>query len=345
MKFINTLLLPLAALSLLLIQSVPANADLVVAADGSGHYTTIQSAIAAAPSGTAAQPTVIDIKPGTYRELIYAQREKHFIVLKGDDPDPQKTVVTFGLYAGIIGPDGLPIGTFRTPTAYIDADDFVVENVDFVNSAGNVGQALAIRVDGDRDVFKNCRFDGYQDTILDNRGRHYYDRCTVTGAVDFIFGGGCGVFDHSKIVMIRPDGGKLTAPSTPQDQDYGLVFLSCTLPQGPGILDGKSSLMRPWRPYGESAFINCTMGSHISAAGFEPWDGRELTSRAYEYGSVMPDGKPVDVSKRLSWSHQLTKKAADRYTLSNIFVDWDPKHAEAAADATVGGSDLLEKKL
>ncbi len=40
-----------------------------------------------------------------------------------------------------------------------------------------VGQALAIRVDGDRATFRNCRFLGWQDTILLNRGRQYFENC------------------------------------------------------------------------------------------------------------------------------------------------------------------------
>ena len=72
------------------------------------------------------------------------------------------------------GPDGKPIGTFRTPTVQIDADDFAVEGITLANTAGNVGQALALRVDGDRVTFRNCRFLGWQDTILVNRGRQYF---------------------------------------------------------------------------------------------------------------------------------------------------------------------------
>ncbi len=97
-----------------------------------------------------------------------------------------------------------------------------------MDTAGPVGQALAVRVDDDRVAFKNCRFDGYQDTILDNRGRHYYDRCTVVGAVDFIFGGACSGYDHSNIVMCRDHSGELTAPSTPQEQAFGLSSLTAT---------------------------------------------------------------------------------------------------------------------
>src|ERR1035441_226544 len=143
------LLLNLAASS-----HAAAETNLVVAADGSGQFKTVQEAIMAVPAGSAANPVLIHIQPGTYRELIYVQREKRFFHLPGSDP--QKTVLTYNLHPNLPGPDGKPIGTFRTASTVIDADDFTAENVTFENSAGPVGQALAIRVEGDRVVFRNC---------------------------------------------------------------------------------------------------------------------------------------------------------------------------------------------
>ena len=134
-----------------------AQTNLIVAADGSGQFKTVQEAIMAVPRA-AAKPVLIHIKPGTYRELIYVQREKRFFRLVGEDPE--KTILTYNLCATNKGPDGKPIGTFRTPSTTIDADDFTAENITFENSAGPVGQALAIRVDGDRAAFRNCRFLG-----------------------------------------------------------------------------------------------------------------------------------------------------------------------------------------
>src|SRR6202007_2450744 len=106
----------------------------------------------AVPAGSATNPVLIRIKPGIYKELIYIQREKRFFQLVGTDPE--KTVLTYDLHANMTGPDGKPIGTFRTPSTVIDADDFTAENITFENSAGPVGQALAIRVDGDRQIFR-----------------------------------------------------------------------------------------------------------------------------------------------------------------------------------------------
>ena len=133
-----------------------AQTTLVVAQDGTGQYWTVQEAINAVPQTTTPErPAIIRVKPGTYKELIYVQREKHFVRLVGEDA--ARTILTFDLNANLKGPTGLPIGTFRTPTTYIDADDFTAEDITFENSAGPVGQALALRVDGARVAFRRCR--------------------------------------------------------------------------------------------------------------------------------------------------------------------------------------------
>ncbi|HXS69334.1 MAG TPA: pectinesterase family protein, partial [Candidatus Polarisedimenticolia bacterium] len=116
------------------------------APDGSKPFKTVQSAIMSVPSGSRDNPVIIHIAPGTYKELIYIQREKSYFRLIGDDPT--NTILSFNLYAGITNAEGKPIGTFKTPSTTIDADDFTAENITFENSAGPIGQALAIRVDG-----------------------------------------------------------------------------------------------------------------------------------------------------------------------------------------------------
>src|SRR5208282_711532 len=204
----------------------PAGFSATVAADGSGQFTSVQEAVNAAPQTTSASsPWIIRVGAGTYRERVYVQREKRFVRLVGEDPS--RTTIAFDLYASMAGPDGKPIGTFHTPTVWIDADDFTVENLTLANTAGAKGQALALRVDGDRVTFRNCRFLGWQDTILVNRGRQYFAGCTIAGAVDFIFGGATAYFDNCDIRCVGD--GYITAASTPATQAFGLVFSNCRI--------------------------------------------------------------------------------------------------------------------
>jgi pectinesterase len=289
--------------------------DIVVAQDGSGHFRTVQDAVMSVPAGTAARPVVIHIKPGTYRELIYVQREKRFFRFVGDDP--LKTVLTFDLHANLTGPDGKPLGTWRTPATIVDADDFSAENVTFENAAGPKGQALALRVDGDRAVFRNCRFVGWQDTIFLNRGRHYFEDCYISGHVDFVFGGATAFFERCHVHVRGP--GYITAASTPHDVPYGFVFARGRITGDPGAT---TYLGRPWRDHAATAFIETEMSEAVRPQGWHNWDRpeREKTSRYAEYGNRGPG---ADRAKRVPWAVALTSAQAAALTPARVLAGSD----------------------
>jgi pectinesterase len=297
-------------------------ADATVAPNGDGQFKSIQDAINAAPQRTSRdRPWVIHIKPGVYQELIYVQREKRFISLVGDDA--ATTILTYNLNANMLGPDGKPIGTFRTASTMIDADDFTAENVTFENSAGPVGQALAIRIEGDRTAFRNCRFLGWQDTILSNRGRHYFENCYIAGHVDFIFGGATAVFEKCHIHCLR--NGYITAASTPPEQPFGFVFLHCKITgESPEV---KSYLGRPWRDFAAVTFLNTEMSAVVRPVGWHNWDkpAREKTSRYAEFRSTGPGAQK---ESRVPWSKQLTPAEARGITAAKVLGGadgWNPK--------------------
>jgi pectinesterase len=318
------ILLILGALSVLgpMAPKVAAQTNIVVAADGSGQFKTVQEAINAVPQTTRFDnPAIIHVKPGVYKELIYVQHEKRFVHLVGENP--LKTVLTYNLNANIIGTDGKPIGTFRTPSTFIDADDFTVENITFENTAGPVGQALAIRVDGDRVVFRNCRFLGWQDTILINRGRQYFENCYITGHVDFIFGAATAFFENCHIHILRD--GYITAASTPPQQPFGFVFSRTKITSESPTT--KTYLGRPWRPFASTIFLNTEMSEVIRPEGWHNWSqpDREQTSRYSEFGSTGPGAKP---NERVKWAKQLTEAGAKMITLQRVLAgadNWDPK--------------------
>jgi pectinesterase len=294
--------------------------NIVVAADGSGQFTNLQTAIMSVPSGSRTSPVVIRLKPGTYKELIYIQREKRFFRLVGEDP--ATTVVTFDLYAGLTNFDGKIITTFRTPSTVIDADDFLAENITFQNSAGPTGQALAIRVDGDRAVFRNCRFLGWQDTILLNRGRQYFENCIIAGHVDFIFGAATAWFEKCHIQCLG--NGYITAASTPVDQPFGFVFSNCKIIGDQS--ETRTCLGRPWRIYASTIFLNTEMSDVVRPEGWNDWKKSEThhTARYAEYHSTGPGGSP---KQRVDWAKQLTKAEAAAITPEKVLGGadgWNP---------------------
>jgi pectinesterase len=302
-------------------RSISAQTNLYVSADGSNQFKTVQEAINAVPQTTSpTNPCVVHIKAGTYKELIHAQREKRFVRLVGEEAE--KTVLTYNLSAKMPGPDGKPMGTFRTPSTIIDADDFTAENLTFENSAGPVGQALALRVDGDRVVFRNCLFLGWQDTILLNRGRQYFDGCYIAGHVDFIFGGATAFFEKCHIHCLT--NGYITAASTPQDQPFGFVFSNCRITgASPGVL---TYLGRPWRAFSSVTYLNTEMSGVIQPAGWNNWrdPSREKTARYAEFNSTGPGADP---KARAPWARQLTVEEAKAITAEKVLGGsdgWNP---------------------
>ena len=141
-----------------------ANYNAIVAKDGSGHYKTVQEAIDHTP-GTSRFS--IFIKSGTYLEGIHDN--KKYVTLIGQNV--AKTILTNKLYA-TMKENGVEIGTFNTASVFIQSDEFQAENLTFSNTAGkSAGQALALRVDGDKVVFRGCRLLGWHDTLLVNKGK------------------------------------------------------------------------------------------------------------------------------------------------------------------------------
>lgn len=317
MNRIFSLMLAAAIFSAL---NLGAQTDLFVAADGSAPFKSVQEAIMSVPSGSRTNPVIIHIKPGIYKELISIQREKRFFHLVGENAT--NTVLTFNLFAGLTNFDGKPIGTFRTPTTMIDADDFTAENLTFENSAGAVGQALAIRVDGDRATFRNCRFLGWQDTILLNRGRQYFDHCEIAGAVDFIFGAATAWFEKCRIECLG--NGYITAASTPVDQPFGFVFSNCQITgANPGV---KTFLGRPWRIYAGTIFLNTEMSGVVRAEGWNDWKKPEAHAMA-RYAEFNSTGAGASPTNRPDWIKRLTKSEAEKITVQKVLGGsdgWNP---------------------
>jgi pectinesterase len=297
--------------------------DAVVAADGSAQYKTVRAAIDACPqlTKTGSPRWTILVKPGTYRELIYIQREKRYISLVGEDAATTK--ITFDLFNDYVAPDGQALATFRTATVALDADDFTVENLTLENSAVRKGQALAIRVDGDRVVFRRCIFRGWQDTILINRGRHYFEDCTIEGATDFIFGGATAWFERCTLRVLGD--GYITAASTPDFAAHGYVFSHCRIEGATPAV--RTFLGRPWRDYAQTVFLHTEMGEVVKPAGWDDWKKPQAhaTTRYAEFASTGPGATP---EKRAPWSKQLTAAQAASYTLTNVLGGedrWDPR--------------------
>lgn len=221
-------------------------------------------------------------------------------------------------YAKEIMPDGSKRGTFRSYSVLVDGDNVRFRNCVFENTAGrgcDVGQAIALYIDGDGIVLENCLIRGHQDTLFlaplpdkeiipggftgpkqfteRKRRTVYFKNCRIEGGVDFIFGGATAYFDSCEFVSVEE--GYVFAPSTPEDVEVGFVAKDCQFTAAEGIERGTCFIARPWRNFAHVSLVNCYLGEHINPEGFDDWGKTEAheTVRFYEENSFGPGAEGI----------------------------------------------------
>jgi pectinesterase len=303
---------------------------LTVAKDGSGNYQTIQEAINALRAYSP-EPVSIFIRNGVYEEKLVIPSWVTNLTIKGESRD--QTIISYNDYSGKLmakGADTITnktkFSTFTSYTVWVQGNDVQIENLTIRNTAGRVGQAVALHVDGDRFVIRNCNLLGNQDTLLTagDSSRQYYVDCFIEGTTDFIFGPATAVFQNCTIKSLSNS--YITAASTPKWKSFGYVFINCQLTANEEAQ--KVFLGRPWRAYAKTVFIRCDMGKHIRPEGWDNWRNAENEKTAY-YAEFENKGEGAASDKRVPWSKQLSKKEAKEYTLEKIFAgteEWKPSN-------------------
>lgn len=294
--------------------------DIVVSADGTGDFKTVQEAFKTVAFLKKTE-TKIFIKNGTYKEKLELPKDKNNITIIGESKE--NVIITYDDYASKKNSEGQNIGTSGSASFIVTANNFKAKNITFENSSGPVGQAVAVRIDGDKAIFDNCKFLGFQDTLYprETTSRQYYKNCYIEGTTDFIFGASTAVFDQCEI-FAKTGGSYLTAASTPETNPYGFVFLNCKLTTN--AANESYYLGRPWRNYAKTVFVKCEMGAHIKPEGWHNWSKPEAQNTTF-YAEYLSTGAGANTSSRVSWSHFLTpEQLTKEYTLNTIFKDWSP---------------------
>lgn len=280
--------------------------DLVVAQDGSGDFFTLQEAVLALPD-FARQITWLLVRAGTYHEKVAIPASKRFVRMTGEGAD--RTRITYDGYAKRLDRYGREMGTSGSSTLYFGGDEWQVEGITFENSAGPVGQAVAVQCLGDAIHFLKCRFLGWQDTLylhgvgnrdgerVSHNGHYTFTECYVEGSTDFIFGSAAATFHRCEIHS--KSNSYITAASTCRGQKEGLRFVECRLTAAEGVTE--CYLGRPWRDYAQTSFEECWLGDHIRPEGWHNWSKPKAEKRARyeEYGSKGPG---ADNASRVKWA-------------------------------------------
>ncbi|KAK9743425.1 hypothetical protein RND81_03G238200 [Saponaria officinalis] len=269
---------------------------IIVDQSGKGDFKRIQDAIDSVPFNNV-DSILIRVEPGTYNEKIVVPSNKPFIILSGRIAE--KTIITRADYGDI----------WTSPTFTVLAPDFIGRYLTIQNTHGEGAKAVALRVSSDRAEFQACRITSYQDTLLDEQGRHFYSNCYIEGGTDFIFGDADSLFQNCHIHSISERNGAITAQQRMQPgEDTGFYFVGCRIT---GI--NSCTLGRPWGPYSRVVFIECYMSNVVIPQGWDDW-AKPFTHRSVYYGEYKCYGPGANRSKRVTWSRSLTVQEVSTFS-------------------------------
>ncbi|MFI9832483.1 pectinesterase family protein [Streptomyces sp. NPDC051913] len=312
---------------------------LTVAKDGSGQYTTVQAAVNAVPANNASR-VVIQVKPGTYRELVKVPSNKPHVTIQGTGGSRKDTVIVYNNASGTPKPDGSgTYGTGGSATVAVEADDFQARNLTISNDFDEAAhtdiaqQAVALRTSADKVFLDGVIVSGDQDTLLvdtaakDKLGRVYLTNSYVIGNVDFIFGRATAVIDKSVITLKKryngTSAGYVTAPSTAADRK-GFLIANSTV--NGDVSAASFYLGRPWHAGGDTTLDpqttvrNTSLSAAIKSApwtdmsGFSWKDDRFAEYRNTGAGSGAASGDRP----------QLTDAQAANQEVADWLGDWTP---------------------
>ncbi|MDR1527736.1 MAG: pectin esterase [Dysgonamonadaceae bacterium] len=287
--------------------------DIVVDRNGRGNFRTIGEAIESIRAFDTKGTITLFVRDGIYKEKLVLPTYVCNVHIIGESRD--KTLIIYDDHANINR-----MGTFRTYTFLIRGNDITVENLTIENNALQMGQAVALHLEGDRIIIRNCRIVGNQDTVYAGREncRQYFENCHIEGTTDFIFGPSTCWFENCQLLCKRKS--FITAASTPEHIAYGYIFNHCTVSLAPDV--PSMALGRPWRPFAMTLFMNCYLPEGISPAGWNNWGKpeNEQTARYMEYNN---SGPGAAVGERVKWAKILTAQEAAAYTLENVMKACD----------------------
>ncbi|CAK9143053.1 unnamed protein product [Ilex paraguariensis] len=290
-------------------------ADVVVAKDGSGKYTTIGDAMKAAPD-TSTKRFVIYVKKGVYNENVRVEKTKWNVMVIGDGMNA--TVVSGSLNFV----DGTP--TFSTATFAVFGQGFIARDMGFLNIAGAIKQqAVALMSTSDLSVFYRCRVDAFQDTLYTLSNRQFYSECNIYGTVDFIFGNSAVVFQNCNILPKVPIPGQqntITAQGKiDPNQNTGISIQNCTIGPSENLSSVQTFLGRPWKNHSTTVYINTMMGSLIDPKGWLPWVGTTAPDTIF-YAEFQNFGLGSSTKNRVKWKglRNITSKQASTFTVKSF---------------------------
>ncbi|EGG10654.1 family 8 carbohydrate esterase [Melampsora larici-populina 98AG31] len=198
-------------------------------------------------------------------------------------------------------------GTGTSSALRINVPNVNVYSITFQNTFGPGFQAVALTANGDNHIYDRCAFLGFQDTLYDYRGTHYFFGCYIEGAIDFIFGGGRSFYDNC-VIGIKPNKGgvqEITAndAGSPGHLDSIFVFDSPNFVDLHGVPAATTYYGRAWGPKPQVVIQNPNNFGSLHPDGWDP-DG---------VGSIKFDGSdfrelPLKTKRGKPLKQRITKE-------------------------------------
>lgn len=299
---------------------------IIVAADGSGDFNTVQGAIDQVPDNST-EPYSIFIKDGDYEEIVYF-RNKSNLTIEG-----QSREGVYVHYANneVFNPHPADVstnewlGTFPSRRGAFTVDhctDVTLKN--FTVATTVTGQAEGLLVNGNRTRLEDLTILGSGDALQAN-GPTYLLNCRIEGHGDTVLGRGPCFFQSCTLVSRGP-----FAWIRNTSANHGDVFVDCTF-----IDDGAGTSVfartNSQYPNCEFVMIDCRVDG-VSPKGWSGLDRFDPTYVHYwEYNTTnLKDGTPADVSQRAAGSRQLTMPADSALIEAYrnpawVLGGWDPR--------------------
>uniref|UniRef100_A0A7N0T2Y6 Pectinesterase n=1 Tax=Kalanchoe fedtschenkoi TaxID=63787 RepID=A0A7N0T2Y6_KALFE len=295
---------------------------LCVDSHGCCNFTTVQSAVDAV-GNYSSNRTVIWINSGFYYEKVIVAKTKPNITFQGQGY--MSTAIAWNDTAASAN------GTFNSGSVQVFATNFIAQNISFMNVApipkpgAMDAQAVAVRVSGDEAAFWGCGFFGAQDTLHDDKGRHYFKECFIQGSIDFIFGNGRSLYENCQLIsMANPvplgkrsvDGSVTAQGRVTKDENTGFSFVNCSIGGS-----GRIWLGRAWRPYSRAVFAFTNMSDIIAPEGWNNFNDPTREQTVF-YGEYNCTGSGANMTMRAPFGRRLNDTDVSPF-LNTSFIDGD----------------------
>ncbi|XP_074572137.1 pectinesterase QRT1-like [Curcuma longa] len=290
-----------------------------VSKDGSGDSKTVQGAVDMVPDGNNNRVRIL-VSPGVYREKVVVPETKPYISFIGKGSS-ETVVITYHLRAADRYSDGQAVGTYDSASVAIESDFFCANGITFQNTAPAAkpgeegGQAVALRLTGDRAMLYRCRILGSQDTLFDHLGRHYFFQCFIQGSIDIIFGSARSLYQSCSLRSIAESYGAVAASqrNSPSD-NYGFSFVDCKLSG-----TGKVYLGRAWGRYATVVYSNCQLEGIVLPEAWSDW-GDASRRRTVFFGQFNCKGEGAELGEKVGWARSLSYVEAKSF-LDRGYID------------------------